>query len=90
MPVEPKPVAEFLGGQTRFGLLTFVAESEPRALVRTDGRRFVRMGQFRCGCGADKLADLRNVRRGLTRSCGCHMGKQFSGAPSVRERLRQA
>lgn len=71
MPVKPKTTAAFMGGLTRFGRLSLVSEAEPRPLQRADGRRFVRHGMFRCECGGDLVADLRNVRRGLTRSCGC-------------------
>jgi hypothetical protein len=71
MPVAPKPTAEFMGHRTRFGRLRLDAEVEPKPLQRADGRRFVRRGRFRCNCGGSVVAELRNVRRGLTRSCGC-------------------
>lgn len=67
----PKPTLAFMGGLTTFGRLTLQREIEARPLERADGRRFVRMGLFRCQCGGSLTADLRNVRRGLTRSCGC-------------------
>lgn len=71
MPVAPKPTADFMNGRILFDRLSLVREVAPRALQRSDGRRFVRHGLFRCRCGAELVADLRNVRRGLTRSCGC-------------------
>ncbi len=57
-----------LRGSECHGLLTFVEELPPR--IARGGRR-VRMGRFRCHCGGEKVAELRNVGRDLTRSCGC-------------------
>lgn len=71
-----QPALSFLGA-TRFGMLLFVSEAPPRALQRKDGRRWVRVGLFRCDCGSEAAIDLRNVKRGRTRSCGCHMGRPY-------------
>lgn len=72
----PEPVLSFLEA-TRFGMLLFVSETPPRALQRKDGRRWVRVGLFRCDCGSETVIDLRNVKRGRTRSCGCHMSRPY-------------
>lgn len=56
----------------RFGFLTGLYEGEPSH--RNDGapiRRYV----FRCDCGTEKLMSLQNVKSGVSRSCGCRMGK---------------
>lgn len=84
MPIPRSPIAAFLAGRTQFALLTFVEEVEPRPLQRSDGRRFVRRGMFSCRCGGTIVADLRNVRRGFTRSCGCCAGKPIPGLPTVK------
>lgn len=62
-----------LKGSERHGRLVLVAEIAPR--IAASGRR-IRMGQFRCDCGGDKMAELRNVGRDLTISCGCQMGRR--------------
>ena len=78
--IQPMSATEFLGGRTRFGLLVFEEEVSPRVVRRRDGERRVRLGRFRCACGGDAVKELRNVRRGLTRSCGCHSGHPFADA----------
>jgi hypothetical protein len=63
-----KGAMALLRGETRHGRLSFLEELAPR--LSPKGRR-VRIGRFRCDCGAEKVAELRNVGRDLTRSCGC-------------------
>lgn len=48
----------------KFGRLTFI-ERIPQ-LTKGNYR-----GLFRCDCGTEKIFYLQNVRRGLSRSCGC-------------------
>lgn len=74
-----EPALSFLGA-TRFGMLTFIEEAAPRSLQRKDGRRWVRVGLFRCDCGSVVTIDLRNVKRGRTRSCRCHMARPYAEA----------
>lgn len=66
----PIPADQYLAGRS-LGSLTFVEERPSRPIDRGDGRRFIRMGLFACGCGGSIVAELRNVKRGLTQSCGC-------------------
>ena len=75
---EPSPALTFLGGR-QFGDLTFVGEAPSRSLQKGDGQRYVRMGRFRCACGGKTVAELRNVKRGFTQSCGCKEGKRRHG-----------
>ena len=48
--------------------LVFVSESGYR-IVPSGNRR--KMGLFRCGCGKVKEMCISNVKRGVSRSCGC-------------------
>jgi hypothetical protein len=63
----------------RFGKLTFVEFTKKRAAGR------VRYGRFVCDCGVGTEAIVANVKRGLSRSCGCGhrthgmtVGRRFS------------
>lgn len=47
---------------TKFGMLTF---------VRWVNGTYPRKAVFKCDCGNEKIAIVSNVKRGLTRSCGC-------------------
>lgn len=43
--------------------------------------------QFKCDCGAVTFKDIRVVRRGYTKSCGCMRGRKFDTSPRrMRER----
>lgn len=85
--VEPLPAFDYLGGD-QFGLLTFVGETESRAIDRQDGQRFIRLGLFNCACGQTHIAELRNVKRGLTTSCGCQGAlKPSRCAPAQEDRM---
>lgn len=68
--VSPVPASDYLGTGS-FGDLVFLEEVESRTIERADGRRYIRLGRFQCACGNSTIAELRNVKRGLTRSCGC-------------------
>jgi len=62
------PLTEILA-DADIGRLTLVREVEP--IVRSgDGGR-VRQALFRCVCGNQPILRVDNVKRGLTRSCGC-------------------
>lgn len=69
--IEAADTLTFMGGSMKHGRLTLIDELRPQPVEREDGRRFIRRGHFRCDCGNERTAELRNVRRGLTRSCGC-------------------
>lgn len=70
-------VVSMLGGEARFGRLTFVEEVDP--LIGRSGRR-LRRARFTCDCGRETVADIRNVRRGLTKSCGCTLSASLKAA----------
>jgi len=76
---DPIPAVTFLGA-TQFGGLTFVEEVESRVYNKIDGRRFIRLGRFKCRCGAETVAELRNVKRGFTTSCGCILKAHMASA----------
>lgn len=59
---------DLLGGQTRFGKLTFVDECEAKGLMRR--------GRFRCDCGNERAMGLHHIRNGKTVSCGCESAKR--------------
>lgn len=53
---------------TRFERLTVVGEVEPRKDKNGVSRRFV----CNCECGNELIADLRSLRSGHNKSCGCY------------------
>lgn len=59
-----------------FGRLTALHEVDP--LYRSDGTR-LRRYLFVCECGTKKEMLLQNVKSGVSRSCGCRMGKMRHG-----------
>lgn len=68
----------------RFGLLTVIGFSG--SIKRPDhGRRT--FWRCRCKCGRVKTVLADNLRRGLTRSCGCQVGKNSIHGHASRGRL---
>lgn len=63
-----KSMDELLGGVTRFGMLTFVAETTPAGVMRR--------GLFRCDCGTEKPMGLHHIKHGRTVSCGCEAARR--------------
>lgn len=51
----------------QLGSLIYLSESAPR----TENKRKIRRGLFKCKCGASFLTDIRSAVSGNTRSCGC-------------------
>lgn len=62
------PMLDLLGGQRRFGMLTFISEG--------DGTKATRRGVFRCDCGREKLMALHHIKRGKSVSCGCENARR--------------
>lgn len=72
-----KSLSEILGGVTRFGNLTVLGEQDGKAVP---GNGSPRLLLCRCDCGREKLFPLGNVKRGLSKSCGCMRGARVTSA----------
>jgi hypothetical protein len=55
----------------RFGRLTVIREAAPKRYRKGNLRMYV----VRCDCGKEKEVYGSNLRRGGTKSCGCHQGR---------------
>jgi len=62
-----KPLSERLGGVTRFGMLKVLREAPP--VYKPYGR--MRKAFVLCDCGAETIADVGDLLKGGTTSCGC-------------------
>ncbi|RVT93704.1 hypothetical protein [Sphingomonas crocodyli] len=65
---------EILGGVTRFGRLTVLAEAE---LYETSTRSY-RMALCRCDCGAMRSVSPWKLTKSVTVSCGCYAAERAS------------
>lgn len=72
-----KPLSEVLNGQTQFGSLTVIGEQDGEYIP---GNGCPRLLLCRCACGTEKLYPIGNVKRGLSRSCGCERGVRLSAS----------
>lgn len=63
-----KNLDELLGGVTQFHDLTVIGEEDGPS---RPGNGTPRLLRCRCKCGSVKLYPLSNVKRGLSKSCGC-------------------
>lgn len=50
----------------RYNRLTIIEEVESRGKIR------IRFFKCKCDCGNHTIVSLRNLRRGITKSCGCY------------------
>lgn len=73
--IHRKSLSEILGGATQFGDLTVVGEEDGPT---TPGNGSPRLLRCRCVCGNVKLYPLGNVKRGLSRGCGCKRGARVA------------
>lgn len=62
-----KSLSELLGGVTRFGRLSIIAEAEPRVY----GTRRHRRVHVLCDCGVSKEVAVLELKKGQSQSCGC-------------------
>lgn len=62
-----RPIKNFLEGMS-FGRLTVI---ETYSCDKKYGKGRVRVALCRCSCGRKKIAEVQNLKRGYTRSCGC-------------------
>ncbi len=58
----------------RFGRLVVIAEAEPA--INKAGRK-IKGVRCLCDCGNTKIIEINNLRRGITRSCGCIVRENF-------------
>lgn len=72
-----KPLIELLNGVTRFGALTVLGEQDGRP---TPGNGVPRLLICKCDCGTVKAFPVSNVKRGLSKSCGCQRADRVSRA----------
>lgn len=70
-----KPLLVLLCGETIFGDLTVIGEEDGNPVP---GNGAPRLLMCRCVCGSEKLYPLGNVKRGLSKGCGCKRGKRVS------------
>lgn len=75
-----KSLDELLGGVIHFGDLTVIGEEDGPA---TPGNGAPRLLRCRCKCGTVKLYPLSNVKRGLSKSCGCKRAVRVSQAKTT-------
>lgn len=80
---------ETLKGKWKFGRLTILrdAEDEGRYATPPDRKVGPRRVIARCECGDERSYDLRNIRRGLTTSCGCYLAETARERASRQPRI---
>lgn len=66
-----KPLSVLLNGVTQFGSLTVLGEEDGEYVPGNGAPRLLRC---QCACGTIKLFPFGNVKRGLSKSCGCERG----------------
>lgn len=66
-----RPLKDYAG--RRFGALVAIALSE-----RDESKENNHLWLFRCDCGNEKIARIKNVRSGKTSSCGCRFSQMMA------------
>ena len=67
MPMAARTIAELLGGETRFGRLSFIREGSPK---ERNGRK-IRHVDCLCDCGSEVTVVYSSLLDRKTTSCGC-------------------